>query len=131
MAKATNQPEPGAGSPYRTAGAPVRRRPGSFGPDDHVPMPLRVLAMVVLALVLWVTMIAWREHRLKKEILALPAAERYALFSHTMDELRSVCSVLPGLREHCRQQAELVLRFPECDDDCGALADRFLDHARR
>jgi hypothetical protein len=131
MRKATNEQHPGAGSPYRTAQAPVRRAAASVDRDERWPRPLRLILLVLAALLVWVTTIAWREHRLKAEIEAMPEAERQAVYSHTIDELRSVCSAQPALREHCREQARLILKFPECDADCFALADPFLDHARR
>jgi hypothetical protein len=38
--------------------------------------------------------------------------------------LGTVCE--PRLADHCRRQAEFVVRFPQCDAQCGELARRFL-----
>jgi hypothetical protein len=44
----------------------------------------------------------------------------------------STCAARPdALEAHCRQQAELLLVFPQCADDCRALARRFLLSARK
>ena len=57
---------------------------------------------------------------------AMPEGERKALYERTMETLRTVCSgehasAVPDL---CRDQAELVVSFPECDDACRELARR-------
>jgi hypothetical protein len=92
---------------------------------------LRLLLFALVAIAVWVTAIAWRDYQLKAQIRAMPEAERHAVYGHTIDELRSVCKTEPALRARCRAQAELTLKFPECDAECFTLADPFLDHARR
>jgi cytochrome b pre-mRNA-processing protein 3 len=61
----------------------------------------------------------------QRALLQLPEADRAVLYQHTIDNLKRVCdpSARPsGLDEYCKQQAEFVLMFPECDAGCQALA---------
>lgn len=69
------------------------------------------------------------------EVRALPDAERLPLYHRAVANLRNVCD--PGaprsLRDFCRREAELVLRFRECDSEpaCQELARRHLSQPRR
>lgn len=65
--------------------------------------------------------------RLDRELSRLPDAERRALFDRTRETLGGPCSRDPGpeLLAHCRRQAELLTRFPECERECRDLAARF------
>lgn len=62
------------------------------------------------------------------EIESLPANERHAFYVRTLEDLRTVCTRTsgPNLDEHCRDQARLLVRFPECDATCQEVAQRFL-----
>jgi hypothetical protein len=123
---------PETGAPYRTAAAPVRYRIGPREPSERWPPRARLVGLILTALVIWTMAIAWREHRLKVEIAGLPEPARHALYSHALDELRSVCNLQAGLRAHCRDEADLILKLPECDVDCRAVAAQFLvEHTRR
>lgn len=77
-----------------------------------------LLFAAALAAWLWV---AGRERR---ALSALPAAERQALVERTLQTLRGICAEPEERRplELCREQAELVLRLPECDAGCQAAA---------
>lgn len=45
-----------------------------------------------------------------------------ALYDRTVESLGGVCRSHPtNLEDFCRDQAELVVRFPECDAACRAL----------
>jgi hypothetical protein len=54
--------------------------------------------------------------------------ERHALYERTLQTLQSPsCDpARNGLKDYCRQQAEFIIKFPECDAACGELAKRFL-----
>lgn len=67
----------------------------------------------------------WKEGAEDRAIRSLPAEERRAQFLRTAEELRTVCADPPeALRAHCRQQAEFLSRFPECDAACLQLVGR-------
>jgi hypothetical protein len=61
----------------------------------------------------------------------LPASARHAVYTHALDELRSICASASKPHEHCAAQAAFILQFPDCDVDCRSAADLALDHARR
>ncbi len=67
-----------------------------------------------------------------REIRALPAAQREGLYHRTMENLKTICDPAPGrsMREFCREQATLALKFPECDDECHRTARRNLSLPR-
>jgi hypothetical protein len=70
-------------------------------------------------------LVAHDEHRLSHAIAALPLTEQQQMYRRTYEELVTVCSAQPGLEDHCRSEAELILRFPQCDAECHTLARRF------
>jgi cytochrome b pre-mRNA-processing protein 3 len=57
-----------------------------------------------------------------REVRHMPAAERRALYLRTNETLKSTCASVTGptLKEYCREQADFLALFPECDDDCRA-----------
>jgi hypothetical protein len=90
-----------------------------------------MLVIGLLLLSTWAAVLGWRDHQLTAAVEALSAAERQRVYADTLEELRSVCTTEPRLREHCRGEAELILRFSECDDACRTLAHRFAVHSER
>ena len=58
----------------------------------------------------------------------LPEAERRALYARTLRTLEASCAPTersPGLDDYCREQAEFLLNFPECDVACRALSLKY------
>lgn len=62
-----------------------------------------------------------------RELESLPEPERRALYDRTLETLRTSCmhSRGPTLTKHCRDQATFIQRFPECQQECRELAERF------
>jgi len=88
---------------------------------------LLVVASVGLALLLWL----WSESAQERAIRDMPAPERRALFLRTLENLKSVCKAPEGaMQDFCRNQARLVLDFPDCDDSCRRLAQEQLQPVR-
>ena len=87
----------------------------------------RSAALVGVAILVGTALCVWRDRAVDREIGALSPADRRALIERTQETLRTVCARVPGpeLTERCRASAELVMRFPECDGACQALASRF------
>jgi hypothetical protein len=78
----------------------------------------RALAMAVL---LSAVVLLWVIH--DPGIRQLPYARRQALFDRTWSTLQEFClgqPQPPPLHEYCRQQANFVLSFDECDAACRA-----------
>jgi cytochrome b pre-mRNA-processing protein 3 len=67
------------------------------------------------------------------ELRRLPGAERRALYLRILETLRTTCprATGPGLTDYCRDQAEFVARFPECDRFCRELAQRYAPKSAR
>jgi hypothetical protein len=80
--------------------------------------------LVVAAVLVW----WWSRGGEAGALRALPDRERSALHQRTMENLRTICArdSTAALRRFCREQAEIVLKLPECDDACRELAKRFL-----
>ena len=75
---------------------------------------------------------AWRASLPARAIDDLPEAERRALYHRTLESLDTVCRSHPAsLEDFCREQAELAVRFRECDPACHALAEPHLPHSSR
>ncbi len=54
---------------------------------------------------------------------ALEDQKRAEMYRRTLENVRSVCAQpKPGLEGYCRDQATVLLEFPECDPACVALA---------
>lgn len=74
----------------------------------------------------------WLRARRKQAIAELPLPQRRALYQRTLETLRTTCRQEGDvLLEHCREQAAFILQFPECDEACHALADRFAPRPSR
>jgi hypothetical protein len=106
---------PSATSPWpRTAQAPSQK-------SRRIAVSVAIAAAVISVLALWTA-----DHRAERgAIEQLPAQDRRALYERTLHTLRSSCDprTLPdGLGDFCREQAEFVTQFPECDAACRALA---------
>jgi cytochrome b pre-mRNA-processing protein 3 len=65
--------------------------------------------------------------RVDREVRTLPERESRALSQRTLETLRTSCAEVtgPNSSEHCRQQAEIIERFPFCDRACRELAQTF------
>jgi hypothetical protein len=64
----------------------------------------------------------------RRAVMELPLTERRALYERTLQTLRASCDAKrgdDGLSDYCRQQADFILLFPECDAVCVAGAERF------
>lgn len=76
---------------------------------------------------------SWRACGREREIASLAPEARRELYERTMQTLRGACSDPPGLEvaRHCRDEAEFVASFPECDEACRGLVARFATKATR
>jgi cytochrome b pre-mRNA-processing protein 3 len=68
----------------------------------------------------------------RQAIVSMPQNERTSLYQRTFEDLSTTCRVGDvALRAYCRRQAEFILKFPQCDATCQALAGGYLPHATR
>jgi hypothetical protein len=78
-----------------------------------------------------VFLVIWSAYSERRAVLSLPAAERQALYSRTVQNLSSVCATdRASMRSFCEEQAHLAKAFPECDADCYRLAERQLSRVQ-
>ena len=89
-----------------------------------------VLGLLAVAALAW-----WAATSDQRAIRALPEAQRLPLLRSTLATLKNVCDPAPPLsmREFCRRQAELAVKFSECarDPACQQLARRHLYQPHR
>ncbi len=107
------QPQP----PAASTSAPSRTAAASG--------PIRLLLAAAVAVGVWMAALSVHERRLDRAITALPPTMQHEMYRRTYEELATVCSTQPGLDDHCRDEAELIVRFPQCDGACRTLARRF------
>jgi hypothetical protein len=57
--------------------------------------------------------------------MRVPDPHRVEMYQRTLETVRSSCAEpKPAVKSYCRDQAALLLEFPECDAECVALARR-------
>jgi hypothetical protein len=83
-------------------------------------------AILIAILGFWI----WNRGGESLSLHELATPERRALYERTLQTLQSpACDPkhgARGLHNYCRQQAEFIVEFPECDQGCADLAKRFL-----
>jgi hypothetical protein len=120
---------------HRVSSAPDDGTPTSPGGPTpaHRRWPLFLVPAAVVGAVFafWL----WAANAETRELRSLPDQQRLTLFQRLLDDLRNVCDPAPprSLRDFCRRQAELALKFRECDGNpaCQELARRHLSQPRR
>ncbi len=81
-----------------------------------------------------VCVLALHHHtRLDRELLDVPELERRALYERTRETLRVSCTQPrgPTFTGYCREQADFLRRFPECDNECREFAAGFTPQPSR
>src|SRR5512142_1266854 len=70
----------------------------------------------------------WNHMQSRRELLRMPRQERRELYQHVLRTMSSVCVRAEGesLAEYCREQAQYVALFPDCDESCRQLGRQFL-----
>ncbi len=104
-----------ASAPYRSAEPPTRSRARRRW---LAPLLAAAGLSALIALSLWL------DGRERQALVAMPAAERVELYRRTLQDLEHCAR--PGapvaFHARCVESATLILRFPECDRRCQALA---------
>jgi hypothetical protein len=110
-------------------------RPTANGAETVAPAQqartLPRLVVAALAVLAAAFAYVWLSGSEERAIRNLPDQPRRALFLRTLENLRTVCTTAPdNLRDFCQEQANLALRFQECDRTCQALAFRQLSRVQ-
>ena|ERR1051326_404973 len=88
-------------------------------------------AMIVVGLGLFWT---WRRGTERRALLQLAPAERQEIYQREVATFRTLCIIKAGeadWEERCRQRADFILRFPECDSQCRTMMRGALPAAAR
>lgn len=133
----------GDGPPDAVPARPMLRlvRPDEPPPVEPVSRGRRTLERALRILFAFSSLLAvlaliwWSATSDQRAIRSLPEAQRLPLLQTTVANLKNVCDPAPPLsmREFCRRQAELAVKFSECtrDPDCQRLARRHLYQPHR
>jgi hypothetical protein len=83
------------------------------------PRSMLLALSLLIAIGVWI----WWQGSERRAIRNLPVYERAALYQRTLANVKTVCGSSDlALEEYCRDQARLLLEFPECDDVCREMA---------
>jgi hypothetical protein len=127
-----------AAEPVHPIGTP--RSGSKRQPAEQKEQPGRRAPWVMLGLVLGGLSLFWLGVVISNRndaagLRALPAATRAALLTRSLNELRTVCldpaAAAGNLRDHCVEQAQFILQFPDCGDACRRAGAVILPHAHR
>jgi len=120
MSSSTRQPSPPliaipTGSEKRILQGDARA-PGHGAADARARSRLPIAVAFAIALVGMVMWIATSGG--SGSVRQLPAGQRAALVQRSLQNLRELCRASDRPREFCREQANLLLSLPECDETC-------------
>jgi cytochrome b pre-mRNA-processing protein 3 len=108
---------------------------GIAPPAPHRWRSRLIPVLAVLAVVLFGLFIAITQSRKQETVRDLPPPARAQIFRQSLTEVRSIClesyAARGALHDHCIEEAQFVLLFPECDPGCRATASAVLPHAHR
>jgi hypothetical protein len=94
-----------------------------------VPARWRKWALGLIALGLLLAVYSWRSGAERRALLRLPEAERRETLARELETLTALCAGgrnAAELAELCRERAEFIRDFPECDEACRQTIGRYL-----
>lgn len=104
-------------------------------PHRGDPARRRFLLWMGLAVLLFTIagLLVHRSTRPAAFLSTLSEPERKALYERSLRNLNDVCSSKSrgGIDAFCREQAELIVKLPDCDDECRKLASPHLKRPSR
>jgi len=108
---------------------------GIAPPAQHRWRSRLIPVLAVLAVVLFGLVVAITQNRKQETVRDLPPEARAQIFRQSLTEVRSIClesyATRGALHDHCIEEAQFVLLFPECDPGCRATASAVLPHVHR
>ena len=100
--------------PIQPASSDARR-----GMSLRWPAGLVLLVAMAALLLVW----GWSRGSDARILARLPADERARLFQLTRDKARVLCAD-QALEDRCRDEVDLLSKFPECDTECRSFVAR-------
>jgi cytochrome b pre-mRNA-processing protein 3 len=82
-------------------------------------------ATIVLAALVLITLWFWQTRAEPRAVARLRADERAQIYRREMENFQTLCGQGPRndvLENRCKQRADFILQFPECDVACQQLA---------
>ena len=118
--------------PYRTPGGNRDEASTILPTTASRTSRLAALLLITFAVVGgWLALIAWHERQLTRAVRSLPPDVQEATYRRSYEELATTCATQPTLADHCSDEAEFILRFPQCRSDCEQLARRYSPTVRK
>jgi hypothetical protein len=117
--------------PRLRAPVPAPASPPSAAEPRRIPILAVVVGAALAAMIAGMAIGQWRG---VDRIRSLPDGVRAAAYARALGDIEQTCAPPPEndpLRQHCREQAQYVTIFPECDATCRQLVEPLLPHARR
>jgi hypothetical protein len=77
---------------------------------------------------------SWWDTREQRALLALTPAARREIYTHSIEDMRALCSTptsAEAFAAHYEQKAGYLAEFPECDEECRPLVERYLPKPTR
>ena len=77
---------------------------------------------------------AWLQGVERRALLTLAPGERQEIYRREVATFRTLCIIKAGetdWEERCRERADFILRFPECDSQCQTMMRGALPAAAR
>ena len=89
-----------------------------------------IWGMSLLSALTLVGWMIWSGTAERRAIAKMPVEQRQLIYEHTLESVRAMCADRSDddIRQRCREQAEFLLVFPECQDECQKLIDPMLRH---
>lgn len=90
----------------------------------RIPTAIVVAGMILLVMAGATIVNDWQVQR---ELARMSDGARQPLFERVQETLRNACPHAKGeeLRNYCRDQAQFLALFPECDGPCQRLCRRY------
>jgi len=89
-----------------------------------------VLLTAIVLLLMW----NWRQGAEERALIGLSPSERQGVYRRDLEALHRLCptaELQEGLSQRCRERAEFILKFPECDSQCRQFAYALLPGPER
>ena len=95
--------------------------------DRELHQKLGICSLFALAAVASVMGLVAYQRSENAELRGLPLAERATLYERTLGSLNSTCmhTSSEALVSYCREQAQFLARFPECNNSCQQTCHQF------
>ena len=117
--------------------SPVPPRPEAPRKPDERPRQLARAGVTLLAIAgaMLIVGLAIGEWPTRTSLDRVPVSIRRVEYARSLEDAEQACTTFEArqgpLRQHCIDQAQFLLLFPECDAHCRGVAEDILPRVRR